>query len=590
MIFFLFLLPFLSSCNDSDNSSGAKLLLNGNDTGARVEWHKTDSGTLIDIDQFMKAVGGRFVPINMNKGIVAQYGKRIGFATNGSSLGMVQVKLCQMNPASKEEDGRLWAPVGFLEQVVNGKITVNVDGNLLEVRAQAPLKPGDIIPEAASLSSALKSKNYIVQQGDICLSNAIDVCYAGYSPNANGNNAGFPYFCIQAPLPPDAQHAVVPTQFTYTMREDEGFIIIGRTPPDCDYFSYRSYFMSRCVSTTNPFDRKKIYTQLGDPVNAYNIMEDMFYPRTDARKVNKFDSFFILVSTPDRRLYDDVIAAAEEAGLDKDKVLLDVVDRNLVRLGNDDFADLMNFLHRFSNPKDKNAGEAYLNRPSLEILRITPSTQRRADFIPPFTPRQRGAGTNENSLAPAMSQLRQSIIDKYSREYNISELTTHIWLGKTGAEAINDLEDVLGETRDTLYLNSDTFRFDPKTLVIVYGVNHTSVPKSVYGNVSCYGAKYANGFGGITNKMYNENVARNFPELAGVPNIKNLYVWKFARTKLDDDTYEVPTDVNSDLNGINNGDEAFMGFRSYIDPNSPDLLGPDPNEIIFDKVMVLTPK
>jgi hypothetical protein len=124
----------------------------------------------------------------------------------------------------------------------------------------------------------------------------------------------------------------------------------------------------------------------------------------------------------------------------------------------------------------------------------------------------------------------------------------------------------------------------------VYGVNHVLIPKSVYNNVSCYGAQYANGFGGITNDMYTGNIGSNFPALSGVADMDKLYVWKFARTQLDANTFAVPQDVNGDLKGINNGDNAFMVFRIYVDPNSPDLIGPEPTEIIFDRAMVLTPK
>ena len=481
-------------------------------------------------------------------------------------------------------------PQSFLEAVVNGTIELNESFKLIEVTAPDPQQIGDIIPAASPLSQALENLDYTVQQGDICLSNAIDVCFAGYSPNANGNNANFPYLCILAPQPPDAEHAISFTQIGFSLREDEGLVIIGRTPPACDYYSYRSYMMTRCLSSVNPFQRVKIYTQLGDPINNYNVLESLFYAPGSTGIAGTYESPFIIVSTPDQQLYQDVLTAVSAAGLNRDEVLLDVIDQNLVRLGNDDFADTVNFLHRVSNFADHAAGQAYVNRPTLEVLRLTPNTPRSAAFLSPFAPRTRGSGVTEAALAPAMAQLRQAIIDKYSPDYNISELNTNIWLEKSGADAIAALEDVLGETRDTLYLNSDNFQFNQDTMVIVYGVNHVLIPKSVYNNVSCYGAQYANGFGGITNDMYTGNVGSNFPALSGVADMDKLYVWKFARTQLDANTFAVPQDVNGDLKGINNGDNAFMVFRIYVDPNSPDLIGPEPTEIIFDRAMVLTPK
>ncbi len=69
-----------------------------------------------------------------------------------------------------------------------------------------------------------------------------------------------------------------------------------------------------------------------------------------------------------------------------------------------------------------------------------------------------------------------------------------------------------------------------------------------------------------------------------------MYFWKFAREEIDPYTFAVPYDKLGNLKGINAGDKAFMAFRIYVDPGSPDLIGPDPEEIIFDRAMVLSPK
>ncbi len=591
-LFLLFcpILFLLSSCDSNGRTvDNSNLFLNGRATREHVDWQSTDDGVLLDISLFMQAAGGRYLPVNMNKGIVAQYGKRIGFSTIDSRYGMVQVQLCEMTPPCTEEDGRLWAPLSFCEALLDGDIVVYEEEDIISVSAPIPSQIGDIIPAAEKLSTVLELYDYTVLQGDICRSNAIDVCFAGYSPNANGNNAGFPYFAIQAPLPPDAEHAVLPAQILYTLREDEGLLLIGRTPPECDYFSYRSYLTNISVSADNPFSRRKIFTQLGDPINSYNFNEERFYPsgKTDAGK--PFESFFMLVSTADRQLYEDVVNAATAAGINPENILLDVIDPSLVNLGNDDYADMMTFLHRFSIPQDDAVGEAYQSRPTLEILRITPNEARQADFLDAYAPRARGSASTEDHLMPAVIQLRQAIVDRYGVDYDIVELDTSVWLEKSGAEAIDAEEDVLGETRDALYLRSESFVFTQDTIVLVYGVNHARVSKSVYNNVSCYGAQYINGFGGITNHMY-DGSATGISSMEGVSHVEDLYVWKFARRMLDPDTFVVPQDVGGNLQGIDNGASAFMVFRAYIDPDSPDLLGPDPEQIIFDRAIVLTPR
>ena len=132
---------------------------------------------------------------------------------------------------------------------------------------------------------------------------------------------------------------------------------------------------------------------------------------------------------------------------------------------------------------------------------------------------------------------------------------------------------------------TDTFRFFQDDLIVVFGVNHEKTGKSVYSNVSCYGADYYNGFGGITNFMY-ECTALEYlpdldPELAGM-----FYVYKFARTDPGDGaTYAVNQDVNHDYTGLDYGAEVFMAYRSYID--LPTTVGTIIGEIVRDQAVLI---
>jgi hypothetical protein len=62
----------------------------------------------------------------------------------------------------------------------------------------------------------------------------------------------------------------------------------------------------------------------------------------------------------------------------------------------------------------------------------------------------------------------------------------------------------------------------------------------------------------------------------------------FARRKLDETTFVVPIDKKNTYEGINYGDNAFMGFRAYIDPTTK--VGPSASEVILDRVIILKPK
>ena len=73
---------FLISCSGGagvGSNGGGSLVLNGRDMNMVVEWRITPDGPVFDIARFMQGIHGRFTPVNMNIGIVAQYGKRIGF-------------------------------------------------------------------------------------------------------------------------------------------------------------------------------------------------------------------------------------------------------------------------------------------------------------------------------------------------------------------------------------------------------------------------------------------------------------------------------------------------------------------------------
>jgi hypothetical protein len=56
----------------------------------------------------------------------------------------------------------------------------------------------------------------------------------------------------------------------------------------------------------------------------------------------------------------------------------------------------------------------------------------------------------------------------------------------------------LGETNDTLYLQSQSFELLEDDLIVIYGVNHEVTGKAIYANASCYGSDKINGVGGVT--------------------------------------------------------------------------------------------
>ncbi|MBN1997499.1 T9SS type A sorting domain-containing protein [candidate division KSB1 bacterium] len=552
----------------------ATVSLNGNTTGQLISYLQRGENILLDSQIFFPIVGGKYFPFVQNYGLTVQYGKIISFAVINNNYGFVACQKIEMVPPAEIFNNTVMAPVNFLMRSIDGSIKFIKADQHLDITVEEPEKIGERIPEAKNLETVLSQKGYIVQQGSINLANAIEFCSAGYSPDCNGNNANFPYLVIQSP-PCPAIPFVYSIPITFSMRPDEAIIIIGRTPPQCAYFSYRSYLMNRYYEDESPH-RVKLYASLGDTKNLYNL--------NDGRTTSEvFQRFFLLISTADANMEKAIREAGIQSGIDENNIYIDVIPSDIVRMGLEEKADLISFLHRVSLVSEPNQKELYLTSPPLEVLRLTPEEQLEPDYIPMPKLRTRGSGTTEFFLNAGFEQLVQKIIQKYSSKYRAIQLRSSVWLME-GLEAIQSRTNVIGETRDALYLRSEEFEFFKDDIIIVCGVNHTKTNKAIYCNVSCYGAEKYNGLGGITNREY-AGTAHEY--LSDSLLADYFYVWKFARDSLDAFTFVVPQDPNHTFTGINYGAKSFMGFRAYVEPSTK--VGPAPWEVIMDQAILLRP-
>ena len=147
-------------------------------------------------------------------------------------------------------------------------------------------------------------------------------------------------------------------------------------------------------------------------------------------------------------------------------------------------------------------------------------------------------------------------------------------------------------------------------LIVAYGVNHTTSGKSVYSNVTCYGATAYNGVGGIVSvpstanapsRISYRDTAGDFLSGLSATEQNQVYAYKFNRAG-GTHTFAIPYNTG-DYTGINSGDSVFMGFRSYVDtlttvgPYPGDGVrdgtyygseGPASSEVYFDQVLLFT--
>jgi len=546
----------------------------------------TSGGNMVEVKKFMTILGGTFHPFSSvfhQYGFMVQYGRFISITALGFTDGFASLQKVSMVPPAASRfisgDSVYFTPLGFLSAATGGTLIYDTLASLLRLTIAPPQGFGSIFPPAAAVAQALKDSGYTVQQGEINKENPIEFCLANYTPNCNGNNADFPYFGIQFP-PSVGVDSIFTPPINFNFKEDEAMVYIGRTPPECIYYSYRSYLMNRIYNFPYTITRTKINASMGDTKSLYRMREDLPIDSMFNRKIALIMSADSLMAM---NIKSTILAATPE--IDEKDIHFDIIPHQLFRLGIRPESDWGNFLCRAVLFKDSTEQQNYMNNVPVEIMRVTanPLTQREFFSLHPFLPR--ACGITEFSLLPGMADLEVGIYNAYNENYKIIWLEPSPWTIE-GFTAIQLGEDALGDVHDALYIQTSDFLLGENDIVLTYGVNHTLTGKAVYQNVGIYGAKYENGFGGITNFMMEKSARRYIADT----NVADKFVaYCFARHPIPGNPYVfiVPSDTNGTLEGINVNDTAKIFFRSYV--NTVTKIGPDPLEIILDRAVLLRP-
>ena len=414
---------------------------------------------------------------------------------------------------------------------------------------------------------ALEQDGFIVQEGKFASYDIIGLYDAGYLDSCYGNNPSTPYMLCFLPPPPGETAINEYVGDDYRLRSDEALLFIGRTPPECRYFSFRSYVYDRYFP--NEGKRKRIFASLGDPLNLMTIKTDGDSP---------FNASTIIVMAADEVINDRIIGAGIAAGFPESIMNSDIIPPQLVRMGLDQEDDKFLMLTRLAFFEDKEAGKEYMNGTAARVFRLTPKTL--PNTTQPYgTPslRVRGTGnTSELDLTSTLDELREAIL-KENEGANLTELTTQVWLYE-GYDAIQRGIDVIGENRDTSYLRTDNFTLGTNEFLIVYGVNHAMTERATYCNFGVYGADILNGVGAVADMDLNGTADGYLP---GNPLAKYLYVYKVSRNCTEPNCLFVPWGVKA--HGIELDQPAFVGFRAYLEKTTKS--GPIWSEIVYDRVI-----
>jgi len=462
--------------------------------------------------------------------------------------------------------------------------------------------------DAAALKMALEQAGFTVQEGEIGYFDLIKLYDAGVLPSAYGNNPATKYLAYFVPPAPgysvDERIALIAkalgmsgnTSAFWHLGPDEAVVFIGRTPPECRYFGYEHYVLSRTYGT----EARWLFANIADSLNNQVI-------NTNGTPGDPYNQTTMIVATADRGIDERIRAAASSAGYSDSIMNTLVFPSSILKMGLEDDADTFAIFIRPALFTDKEVGDEYIENTPATILRLTPNTTAELDPYGYPELRIKGTGQTELDLTDDLNELRNAILERYGN-LNAMELPTAPGV-PTGIDAIQRGIDAVGPSNDAMYLwtaNQDVssptppffdttqyydfLRDPPITLgnstgefIIVYGVNHVATGKATYASFTLYGADVWNGVGTVTDADFIGTAEEYLPDN---PDAKYLYVYKIARDcEGEPNCFELPSGMGS--YGIEPDQPLFIAWRAYLEGATK--TGPSYSEIVYDRAIKFEP-
>jgi hypothetical protein len=462
-----------------------------------------------------------------------------------------------------------------------------------------------------AFQQALEQEGFTVQKGEIGYFDFIKLYDAGVFPSAYGNNPTTKYLGLFVPPAPgytvNERFAELARTLGFSgnaspfwnLRPDEAVVFVGQTPPECAYFSFDHYLMTRTYGN----ETRWIFSNIADTVNNLVINTE---GTPGGSSGNPFNQTTVVVATADKGIDQRISAAAQSAGYPDDIMNTQVLPTSILNMGLANNSDTFAIFIRPALYTDKQAGAEYLNNTPATIFRVTPNNTTALDPYDYPVLRVRGTGQTEFDLTDDLDELRTAILERYS-ELSATEMPTSIAV-PIGSDAIQRGIDGVGPDSDACYLwtanqtanlptpplfnTSEYYGFlwhppitlgnDTNEFIIVYGVNHVATGKATYSNFGIYGAEAWNGITAIPNVDFNGTAEEYLPDN---PNAKYLYVYKVARNCSEDHCYEVPYGPGG--LGIKSDQPILIIWRSYLEKATK--TGASYGEIVYDRAIKFDP-
>ena len=184
--------------------------------------------------------------------------------------------------------------------------------------------------------------------------------------------------------------------------------------------------------------------------------------------------------------------------------------------------------------------------------------------------------------------IRDELIEKYEADFDIEEFSTEIAVPEGLTAYFMDF-NAKGDNRDAMYLMTPEFTLNSdEDFIVIYGVNHTAAGKGIYSNAVLYAKPMLNGITSIYDSLYQGSASAWLGE--DYPDADKYYVYKMARTQMDEYTSLIPYSTGNEQGkfyGADNGNILLVAFRSYLEDTGT---GASYYEVVYDRVMVFHKK
>jgi len=326
-------------------------------------------------------------------------------------------------------------------------------GFVLAVFIGTCLAQDPTISDANAFQQALEKDGFTVQQGAVGFFDVIKLYDLGVLPNALGNNPSTRYLTYFVPPAPGRKVSEEIGKIAATLGinleaaafwnlgPDEAVVFVGRTPPECRYFSFDLQLVERTYGN----ETRWIFSNIGDTVNNLVINTE---GTPDGAAGNPFNQTTVIVATADRGIDQRIQAAAISAGYPDNIFNTQVLPSSMLNLGVENNSDKFLIAMRPAFYKDKQAGDDYLNSTPAIVFRVTPNLTTKPDPYDFPKLRVRGTGTTEFDLMDDLEQLKKEILNTYSN-LNATELPISMVVPSDGIQrGIN----AMGPDNDACYL------------------------------------------------------------------------------------------------------------------------------------------